>query len=844
MVLNIDSSIRPALDRVRQLEMMNHVLRIAAHDNNLLRRETFEALAKVLASYIPLDCMAVVVPEPGGKRLYAASLAGDERPMPPFGARFPHGPKEETVLNKGVIKLCDDTRSTQALDQIAVQWGFLSYAIVPIRRRVWGLDHAGTAGPDRSDSDVIVGKLIVAFRETGYASKTPLDLLTLLADLFGETFDRSLSLARDRRLAMIIETSGEAMLAFDTDGRVTDANVAAERMLGAPRPKLLGFSAHELLDLDQIQIERARANAEPTRAVRTTLTPVGPGPSPESIPVSVTLSSVDDDPVVSIHALLRDDSHIVATEREAALHFTRVRELEKELRTILDNAPLIIFRLDPSTGALKYLNRHAERLLGVPMSEALSAPDFLRAVHRGVDALEAFDAAVRQARAGEVSPPYEARLQWGESEEIAVRGTIYPLRGENGDVAAIEGILADVSAEHAARARAVQADRLSSLGLLAASVAHEINNPASFILLGLGNLERLLGGLEAPEDADRVASARALLVEVRDSLHRIVRIVRDLRVFASPSRGDVTRVADVNEVVESALSLARGRIMERADLVTELGDVPPVKIDGGRLGQVIVNLLVNATQAIPKDGSYAKVTVTTRCVGDCVEILVSDTGTGIPKEILPRIWAPFFTTKSVDVGTGLGLSISREIIERAGGEIRVETRLQSSEEGPRGSTFTISLPAAYATKPSRPSDAPMPSSPPSSDNGPSPLRRTVLIIEDEVSLAQALVAEIGRYHDVSLTHRAELALELFGRQRYDVVLCDLRMPGMSGEALYETVCARHPKQAPAFIFMSGIGFVPEVERFLAASGRPVLHKPFAPSAALHLIAQTEVATRA
>src|SRR5262249_45091664 len=150
-------------------------------------------------------------------------------------------------------------------------------------------------------------------------------------------------------------------------------------------------------------------------------------------------------------------------------------------------------------------------------------------------------------------------------------------------VIAIEGILADVSAEHAARARAVQADRLSSLGLLAASVAHEFNNPASFMLLALGNMERILEGLRTPSDDARIAGAHELLSELRDSLDRIVRIVRVLRVFASPSREDPSLSVDVNDVVESALSLARGRIMERADLVKELEpDVPPVVMDSGR----------------------------------------------------------------------------------------------------------------------------------------------------------------------------------------------------------------------------------------------------------------------
>ena len=841
----------PMLDREQQLEAMNRVLRIAAHDNNLLRRETFEALARVLASYFPLDCLAVVVPEQDGKRLYAACLAEGGRALPPFGARFPDRHENETVLRTGVIKLVDDTRDAD--DQIAIHWGFLSYAILPIRRRLWTFDRARMDAPPYTENDPIVAKLIVAFRETGYATKAPIDLLVLLSELFGETFERSLELTRERRLAMILETSGEAMLAWDNEGNVTDANFAAASMTGATREALIGTSIAKMLDVEGIRRERSTFpdGSESTRALRTTLTRIGDRSDPgflvkneertfaESLPVSVTMSSVEDDPLVAMHALLRDDSHLVAAEREAQLHFTRVKELEKELRAILDNAPLIIFRLEPKTLALKYLNRHAERSLGVPMSEALSTPDFLRAVHRDRDALHAFDAAVELARSGDVSPPYEARLQWNENE-IAVRGTIYPLRDES-EVIAIEGILADVSAEHAARARTVQADRLSSLGLLAASVAHEINNPASFMLLGLGNMGRLLDNLQLQTDNSDIGYARELLRELRDSLDRIVRIVRDLRVFASPSRDDLSLAVDVNEVVESALSLARGRIMERADLVKQLDDdMPLVMMDAGKLGQVVVNLLVNATQAIPKDGIQAKIAVETRASEDFVEIIVADTGTGIPKENLQRIWTPFFTTKSMEMGTGLGLSISREIIERAGGEIRVESRVTHSDDGPRGSRFVIKLPAAAPTR--RP--VPEASEPHGASSAVLPMttpRRKVLIVEDERPLAQALVDEYGRFHDVSVAYHGDLAIELLEQRPFDVVLCDLRMPGMSGEALYRHICERNPPQAGAFIFMSGIGFVPEVERFLAASGRPVLHKPFAPKAALDLIAQAPAA---
>jgi CheY-like chemotaxis protein len=209
-----------------------------------------------------------------------------------------------------------------------------------------------------------------------------------------------------------------------------------------------------------------------------------------------------------------------------------------------------------------------------------------------------------------------------------------------------------------------------------------------------------------------------------------------------------------------------------------------------------------------------------------VEIEVSDTGVGIAPEDLPRIWTPFFTTKASDVGTGLGLSISREIVERAGGTIRAQSPAPGTDP-PRGSLFTITLPAAGRAETVTPIQSPIPRI--------RTQRARVLVIEDEPSLARALADELGRVHDVTLAAGAAIALERMAEDRYDVVLCDLRMPGMSGEALFADVLARDPSQAGRFIFMTGVGFGADVERFLAGAGRPVLEKPFATIDALEAI---------
>jgi signal transduction histidine kinase/CheY-like chemotaxis protein len=418
-----------------------------------------------------------------------------------------------------------------------------------------------------------------------------------------------------------------------------------------------------------------------------------------------------------------------------------------------------------------------------------------------------------------------------------VRGTVYPLLGEGGRVVAIEGVLADVSGEHAARTRLVQADRLSTLGTLAAGVAHEINNPAAFILLGLDLLDRMLSGPGVSMEPGVSGNAKETLGELRDSIRRIVDIARDLRLFASPpaAEGGRRTIVDVNRTVESALSLTRGQIIERAQIERDLSEVPPVLMDDGRLGQVIVNLLVNAAQAIPRSyASEQRITVTTRSFGSTVEIEVRDTGAGISKENMARIWQPFFTTKSPDVGTGLGLSISREIVERAGGTIVAESPVMTADGPASGTRFIIRLPAAGDDEPVISRASPLPAHAP---------RARVLIVEDEPALARALAEELGQRHEVTVAGGAEAALGKMEVARYDVVLCDLRMPGMGGEVLYARVLEQDPAQAGCFIFMTGVGFGADVERFLKESGRPVLEKPFPAEAALEAIAKVSKKSR-
>ena len=262
----------------------------------------------------------------------------------------------------------------------------------------------------------------------------------------------------------------------------------------------------------------------------------------------------------------------------------------------------------------------------------------------------------------------------------------------------------------ATQAQLLQSEKLAAIGQLAAGVAHEINNPMGFIHSNLATLrnyaESLLTLISAYEEAEpHLAHStevlekigrtkrdtdlpflsqdmRALIVESIDGADRVRRIVQDLRDFSRVGDVDWERV-DVHGCLESTINMVWNEIKYKAELVRDFGDLPAIECIPSRVSQVFMNVLVNAAQAISERG---KITIKTRVVGDSVEIAISDTGSGIPPDALPKIFDPFFTTKPVGKGTGLGLSVSYGIIQSHGGDIEVASRPGE------GSTFTIRLP--------------------------------------------------------------------------------------------------------------------------------------------------------
>ncbi|MBM7116073.1 PAS domain S-box protein [Archangium primigenium] len=366
------------------------------------------------------------------------------------------------------------------------------------------------------------------------------------------------------------------------------------------------------------------------------------------------------------------------TERKAAEE--ALRRSEESFRALIEGSPEAIFV--HRGGPLLYVNPSACTFLRLKGSELVgrSLMDYVHPDDRAAAASMLDGVAGRGAhRVREVRflPP----------DGGVVTGEISSLRllfaGQTATVVSAR----DLTERKQIQARLVVADRLASVGTLAAGVAHEINNPLAFVISNLSFLTEELHAITALLPPGRLDELEEVLEETNEGVNRVRLIVQDLKTF---SRGDeeLPTAVDLRRVIDSALALARGELRHRATVIKDVSDVPLVEGSEARFGQVVLNLLINAAHAISAgQPDKNEIRVVLRAETDHAILEVKDTGCGMAPEVLSRIFDPFFTTKPVGVGTGLGLSICHGIITGFGGEITAH-----SEVG-KGSTFRISLPA-------------------------------------------------------------------------------------------------------------------------------------------------------
>jgi len=490
------------------------------------------------------------------------------------------------------------------------------------------------------------------------------------------------------------------------------------------------------------------------------------------------------------------------------------------LRLALDAGRIGIWRWSPTERRIR-LSDELGRMVGLPGQTDLDTGQLVERFHPDdrarVPAVR--DRALHHGEAFEI----ECRVvrPSGELGWLQIKGR--PIARTGPDQVDLVGTIADISDHKLLDSRLRFADRLIAAGTLAAGVAHEINNPLGYVL---GNLELIRQQLATmPAVAPTV---QASLAQMTDGLERIRDVVADLRAFARPDEDVVSRVAP-RVVCEVAIRIVSSLVRHRAEVTTAFAaDTPDVIANQSRLGQVVINLIVNASQALPDLATTAnRIEVGTRrlATGEAV-IEVRDNGSGIAPEVLPRLFDPFFTTKPAGVGTGLGLAICQRIVGSLHGRIDVESTPGA------GSTFTIVLPPAppeaAAAPPAPPAPAPAPA-PPTTATPTTAGPRRVLVIDDEPVLRRLLrtMLETEGYQVVDADGgRAGLA-HVTDEATFHAVLCDLMMPDVDGVAVHAELTRRRPELTARLVFMSG-GAVSERTR--AFADRPdivLLTKPFA-----------------
>jgi PAS domain S-box-containing protein len=495
----------------------------------------------------------------------------------------------------------------------------------------------------------------------------------------------------------------------------------------------------------------------------------------------------------------------------------RERASEAFKSAMVDHAPLAIVTSD-GQGCIVDFNPAAEGLFGVPRADALG---------QQLGALILPDA-VRDGPRRLSSGVHTARHRSGREFPMQMLSFRVQIEGEPFDTAFISDLSAqqDAAAQIDRQRDALrQSEKLSAMGTLLAGVAHELNNPLAIVMGRASLLEEkaLAAPMGAGAEAGAVQDDARRIREAAERCGRIVRTFLNMARQRPPSRSAV----QVNDTVRAAADML-GYTLRSHGIKVDLQlaeSMPDVQADADQLGQVVLNLVVNAQQAMESVQGARVLTLSTgveapRPGGSGgsgreprVWLRVADTGTGVPAAARDRLFEPFFTTKAAGFGTGLGLSVSRSIVREHGGDLVLEPRYG-------GAVFRMSLPISGGAAPASVA-APL-------DTAAGELHERVLVVDDEAEIADLMRAVLeGAGFDVATAESGAVALEMLAEARFDAIVSDVRMPDIDGAALWRAVREQHPALARRMLFVSGDTLSSQARQVLEETRCPSLDKPFA-----------------
>lgn len=478
----------------------------------------------------------------------------------------------------------------------------------------------------------------------------------------------------------------------------------------------------------------------------------------------------------------------------------------------LQQVPAIVLVIGPD-GCIEQASARAEELLasdrclcGRLWEEAVPA-SAIGAVLYG---------AVGRCRAGERLVECEGPLESPTLGSLWVEWRVAALEPDEADLPRIMVWGVDATSRHALDSELRQLRERAVLGQVISGIAHELRNPLTAVL---GFTELLQERIQAPSD-------RALLQQLHAQAERARRIAANTLAVARPDEGPA-EPCDLPAVVAEALDLMQYQLAVCSVAVSQAlpPDLPPVAASAHDLCQVLINLLSNAHHALSPGGGQVRISAARSA--DRVTLSVADDGPGFAPEVLPRIFEPFTSTKPAGQGAGLGLCISRGLVEKHGGTIHARNRSQG------GAEVLVELPVLQMAG----SDGPRTSCADAGDVPVRPSTQRILVVDDEEALRLLLQEALSLAgHTVDAAGDGEEALALVRDKAYDLVICDLRMPGMDGEEFFDAVSTVAPELSDRIIFSTGDIWAPHSSDFLIRTGLPFLEKPFSIRRMLGLVA--------
>ncbi len=608
--------------------------------------------------------------------------------------------------------------------------------------------------------------------------------------------------ASEARYRAMVDYVSDGLVLHDDSGVIIDVNARACSQLGYTRDELIGktpllynpaMTEQQLADIADRLDEAEFLTFEAMH-----LDKVG-----RLIPVEVRLRSFMENGHRRAVSLVLDISQ--RRQSEAA----RLAS-EQRLRLLLNSANLVVWEADPATLRFTYISDYCERLLGYPQHTWLE-PDFWATHLHPDDREEAIKICKHGCESG-LDHRMEYRMMAADGSVVWIEDAVH-VQVKDGRVVLLQGVLQDISQRKLLEEQLRQSQKMEAVGRLAGGVAHDFNN---ILTVMMGYSELLLFTMPANDPG------RAAIASINEAGKRAAALTRQLLTF---SRKAIVapKVLDLNELVRSTETLLRPTIGEDIKLTVDIDpDVRPIKADRVHIEQVLMNLAINARDAMPQGGSM---TISTRnCVripeathgslADYVELALSDSGCGMSDEVIGKIFDPFFTTKEVGRGTGLGLAVVHGVVTGAGGFIHVDSQLGL------GTTFHLCFPAAPNGSPTA-----SPSKEPEYTRG----QETILLVEDDRAVravTSATLTQLG--YRVIDAGNSEQALKEFRRdpQKFDLLLTDVVMPGQSGRELAEAVRTIRP-DLPV-LFMSGHTDDAVVQHGIRSSADAFIQKPFHP----------------